>query len=212
MPARISQVPGLPGAVLVEHRGRTTAQARHAHASLVLGRVLEGCRVLETDEATLVLEAGQAYVLPPGLAHACHDRTETRVRCLCLAPEALERLGLNPSDFTLANELPPEIRLVLERLEREPGQGCARLPQLARLAGVSPWRLSRAFRRGMGMSVPDYRAHLRLIRAKKLLARGENPAYAALEAGFFDQSHLNREFRRRVGMTPAVYARGIRGT
>ena len=91
-------------------------------------------------------------------------------------------------------------------LLRDQDRDCA---ELAECLGLSPWRLSRLFRRAVGLTMPEYRLHLRLRAAKKLLAQGAAPAYAALEAGFFDQSHLNREFRRRVGLTPAGYARSL---
>ncbi len=201
---RLLSVPGLPDAFLVDHQGRTTAQARHVHGSLVLGRVLSGRRVLETDAGTRVVEAGQAYALPPGLAHACHDRTEVRARCLCLGPRSLALLGLD-SDFR--RRLAREVLAARELIDQDGDRDCV---ALARAVGVSPWRLSRAFRQGMGLTVPEYRVHRRLCAAKKLLAQGASPAYAALEAGFFDQSHLNREFRRRVGLTPVQYAGALR--
>ena len=46
-----------------------------------------------------------------------------------------------------------------------------------------------------------------ILIARRLLERGERPADAAALAGFTDQSHLNRHFTRRVGLTPAQYAR-----
>ncbi|MFZ8757723.1 hypothetical protein [Microbacterium sp. LMI1-1-1.1] len=37
---------------------------------------------------------------------------------------------------------------------------------------------------------------------------GCRPADAAVLAGFHDQAHLTRHFRRVLGVTPAVFARG----
>ncbi len=39
------------------------------------------------------------------------------------------------------------------------------------------------------------------------LAANDRPAAAALAAEYFDQPHLNREFRRISGLTPAEYRR-----
>ncbi|HYI50552.1 MAG TPA: AraC family transcriptional regulator [Microbacterium sp.] len=33
----------------------------------------------------------------------------------------------------------------------------------------------------------------------------------AVEAGYYDQSHLTRAFHRFVGLTPAAYFDGVRG-
>ena len=46
---------------------------------------------------------------------------------------------------------------------------------------------------------------LRVEHAKSLLARGKSIADAAYGAGFSDQSHLTRHFRRRTGITPKQY-------
>jgi AraC-like DNA-binding protein len=41
--------------------------------------------------------------------------------------------------------------------------------------------------------------------ARRLLAQGSSPARAAAEAGFADQAHLTRWFRRYYGVTPGAY-------
>jgi AraC-like DNA-binding protein len=45
------------------------------------------------------------------------------------------------------------------------------------------------------------------MRAKELLAAGVKPIEVAPSVGLYDQSQLNRHFRRLVGMTPGAYAR-----
>jgi AraC-like DNA-binding protein len=47
----------------------------------------------------------------------------------------------------------------------------------------------------------------RVRRAKALLRAGRTPAEAAAEAGFSDQSHLTRHFKRLLGFTPGRYRR-----
>jgi AraC-like DNA-binding protein len=49
---------------------------------------------------------------------------------------------------------------------------------------------------------------MRVFRAKQLLAAGVPIAQAAFDTGFTDQSHLNRHFKRLVGITPGQYALG----
>ncbi len=46
--------------------------------------------------------------------------------------------------------------------------------------------------------------------ARRLLSRGVPPAVAAAEAGFADQAHLTRWFRRYYGITPGAYRSAVR--
>jgi AraC-like DNA-binding protein len=84
------------------------------------------------------------------------------------------------------------------------------LDTLAREAGISPFHLCRVFRRETGLSPQAYQILARARRAKTLLAQGVPISQAALDAGFFDQPHLTRHFKRIFGVTPGQYlARGL---
>jgi len=84
------------------------------------------------------------------------------------------------------------------------------LERLARVVGVHRAHLARSFRSRFRVSVGDYVRGLRLDWAAERLATSDQPIVdVALEAGFADQSHLTRWFRRRTGLTPARY-RAIR--
>ncbi|ODN71441.1 AraC family transcriptional regulator [Methylobrevis pamukkalensis] len=82
------------------------------------------------------------------------------------------------------------------------------LGRLAELAGLSRDHLIRLFKRETGLTPHAYLMDARVREARRLLARGEAPADVALACGFFDQSHLNRCFKPRVGTAPGAYRRG----
>jgi AraC-like DNA-binding protein len=79
---------------------------------------------------------------------------------------------------------------------------------LAALLGVSPYRLSRAFTRTLGVSLTRYRNGVRVSRALDRLEDGE-PSLAVLAAdlGFADQAHLCRTMREHLGHTPTALRR-----
>jgi AraC-like DNA-binding protein len=81
------------------------------------------------------------------------------------------------------------------------------LDELAGIAGIDRFRLTRLFQRAFGTSPHAYLVRLRLRAARRLLATGRTPAQVAAEVGFADQSHLGRWFRRAYRMTPAAYRR-----
>ncbi|HYX70405.1 MAG TPA: AraC family transcriptional regulator [Terriglobales bacterium] len=85
------------------------------------------------------------------------------------------------------------------------------LAEIARSAEVHPAYLARSFRRHLGVTVGEYVRRLRVEFACRRLAADDAPLNGiAAEAGFADQSHFTRTFRRATGLTPARY-RAARG-
>ena len=81
------------------------------------------------------------------------------------------------------------------------------LGDLEAAAGASRWQLSRDFRRFFGTSPHRYLVMRRLGRVKGALKSGMALAEAAADAGFADQSHMSRHFKRAYGMTPAHWVK-----
>jgi len=81
---------------------------------------------------------------------------------------------------------------------------------LAAVAGCSRFAAYRAFTAVHGLAPSDYQRQLRIRLARRLLAAGIPPARVAVEAGFADQAHLTRWFRRHYGVTPGAYQAAAR--
>jgi AraC family transcriptional regulator len=80
------------------------------------------------------------------------------------------------------------------------------LQDLAEATGLHPVSVAQAFRKAHGVSAGAYQRRLRIEFACRELLRGRRTlAEIALAAGFYDQSHFTRTFRRLVGTTPARY-------
>ncbi|MEU2871472.1 AraC family transcriptional regulator [Streptomyces olivoreticuli] len=72
--------------------------------------------------------------------------------------------------------------------------------------GMTPTELRTAVRRGAGCSPKDYLLHIRLGRAKELLAATELPiAAVARRVGYDDPAYFSRLFARRVGTAPVRF-------
>ncbi len=83
----------------------------------------------------------------------------------------------------------------------------ARLDELEHVTGCDRWQLSRDFRALLGTSPYRYLQYRRVDLAKRLLREGAKLADAAHGAGFADQSHFGRTFRKTVGLTPKEWLR-----
>jgi AraC-like DNA-binding protein len=77
-----------------------------------------------------------------------------------------------------------------------------RSTELEAVTGLGRYALARQFRACFGTSPYRYLVMRRLDRARALLAAGTPLCEAALAAGFADQSHLTRHFRRAYGLAP----------
>lgn len=81
------------------------------------------------------------------------------------------------------------------------------LEKLANEAQLSKYQLIRLFHKEQDMTPWNFLISKRIDKVKKLLEEGYSPGQAAIEVGFYDQSHLNRVFRERTGLTPKEYQR-----
>lgn len=96
------------------------------------------------------------------------------------------------------------VRQIKEWLDANSEQNVS-IQALARLAGLSPYYLVRAFHKHVGIPPHKYQAVVRINRARKLLTSGATISEVAYRTGFCDQSHLNRCFKGALGVTPGEY-------
>jgi AraC-like DNA-binding protein len=80
------------------------------------------------------------------------------------------------------------------------------LDDLCQVSGLSASHLIRCFKARYGMTPHAYLNNHRINRAKGLLRHGYPLAETALAAGFADQAHFQRVFKRLTAATPGTYA------
>lgn len=78
------------------------------------------------------------------------------------------------------------------------------------VSGLDRWTIARQFRAVYGTSPTRYRTMRQLDRARTIIIAGRPLAEVATLAGFSDQSHLSRMFKRAYGLTPARWANAVR--
>jgi AraC-like DNA-binding protein len=171
-------------------------------------------------------------VLDPALAGAAVDMPTLRDGPLRARVSALHRALAHPAD---AFEAESRLAFVGERLHRHLRRAASAevkaagglavafrdlldartvtgvsLADAAELLHAHPTHLVRAFRQAYGLPPHAYLTGRRVDRARTLLLAGMRPAEAATAAGFYDQSHLTRHFRRFLATAPASYASSSR--
>lgn len=110
-----------------------------------------------------------------------------------------------------AEPAPPRAVLRAVELMRQRLASPLTLEELAAAAGLSPFHFARQFKTATGHPPHDYLVRLRVDRAQELIRRNGRAwtlAAIAQEAGFADQSHMARHFKRVLGVTPREFAEG----
>ncbi len=149
----------------------------------------------------------------PGLAGiAWRIRSELRapdvVTPLALQGLVLELLATAAREFGSVRRggLRPNWLARVEEVLRQCFADPPDVDALATEAGVHPAHLSRVFRAWHGQSLGRYVRGLRLDWVARQLAVSDlSLSELALQAGFADQSHMTREFKRYAGFSPGHY-------
>lgn len=84
------------------------------------------------------------------------------------------------------------------------------LADLSIVAGLGRYHLCRVFQRSIGLPPGRFRSHLRIARARMLLAAGHDCTAIAHALGFCDLSHFTRCFKAVTGTTPRSYTQACR--
>ncbi|MFF1877154.1 AraC family transcriptional regulator [Leifsonia sp. NPDC058230] len=139
------------------------------------------------DEIVSNLERDQS---PPRLLSASGSAWKL------LTQLAVDRLLPEPDD-----PLQRAMNYLGERLD-----GSVRVPDLARLVGVSSSHLTALFRRATGGGVLAHHTALRMARARQLLDTTDATiAEIGREVGYDDAFYFSRHFRRHHGMSPSSF-------
>lgn len=127
--------------------------------------------------------------------------------CIAVEGLALAILGeLSRTRATTERGRPPTWLRQAEELLRARSADTPSMAGIAVEVGVHPTHLARSFRRYHGRSMGEYLRGLRAERARReLVTTSKSIALIAAEAGFADQAHFTRVFKRLTGHTPRQY-------
>lgn len=117
--------------------------------------------------------------------------------------DMLSRLAQTAPVAVTRLEMPPLLR-AREAIADDPASRIS-ARELEQVTGLDRWSLARQFRAAFGTSPTRFRTMRQLDVARALMREGRALADVALEAGFADQSHLSRLFKRAYGLTPCQW-------
>lgn len=115
--------------------------------------------------------------------------------CMQLVQEISRTEPREPSD--------PRVLAAVEYLRQRVGEAVT-LPEVAKVANLSPGRFRHLFVEETGMPLKTYILWRRLLHVWTLLMRGETLSAAAHAAGFADSAHFSRTSRNMFGLAPST--------
>jgi len=131
------------------------------------------------------------------LAERCYDAASVEERLRRAADWVAVRV-------TKARGVDPAIAWAAGRIEQS--GGAVSIAELRRQTGLSKTRLAEAFREQIGLAPKLYSRIVRFRRARAMLQKGAQPLVeVALAAGYYDQPHMNAEFRELSGLSPREF-------
>jgi len=117
-------------------------------------------------------------------------------------------LFLDECDISDSNELDEKNSKIAKKIKdyiEDNAEQDLVLKEIADAMGLSVVHVLRVFKKEFGLPIHSYLLNIKVHKAKELLAKNIAPAEVAQMCGFFDQSHLNRSFKRVFQLTPKAY-------
>ena len=141
--------------------------------------------------------------------HRLYDvLTDEQAECLQKHSAALAFMAATQQALNPAPDLPRYGHRGLARAAEFIRDNYARslkLDEICSAADLSPSYLIRAFKDKYGLTPHAYLTNCRIEFSRSQLRRGRPIAEVALAAGFSDQAHLQRSFKKLVAATPGQY-------
>jgi AraC-like DNA-binding protein len=156
-------------------------------------------RAARLDGAWLALKSQCAQSLAVSLAEAAAAGDDRAIEALAhdVMASVLPLIGRSAAPAWL-------VRLHHELSEQSLGE--VDIAACAKKAGRHPVTASREFKRHFGMTITEHAMRQSVRRALVSLVHSDDHlAEVALSAGFYDQSHMNRMFKRITGRTPGAH-------
>jgi AraC-like DNA-binding protein len=196
----------LPDATFAGMRTTVRRMYTSANAGIVLAQFRAGGAAAFFAEPLHEL-FGKTAPLDAFVPRSAIERTADRVTCahshaerVCALEQLLlERLRANSGDGVVC--------AALDAIDS--AKGTLRITELARALDLSRDRFEKRFRHAVGSSPKQLARLLRIKNAIELHRSGSSLTQSALEAGYFDQSHFNREFRLFTGESPSHFFQAV---
>ena len=184
----------------VHYKNWAKAYPPHTHAEhLTLGIVEAGKVCIVMNGTSKVFCEGDEFQIPPDVLHEIKPLDDKGysmlVTCVRVPTQELDQSD-KPTDIPLIG--------LKDSILDQP-ENLYLIEEMAQDTNISPFHLIRKFKKLYGLTPHQFQIQCKVRKAQKLLEEEKSVCEVTYDAGFCDQSHLDRCFQKIVGMTPKEY-------
>ena len=163
----------------------------HTHVGhYVFGIITEGKIIIQIADQSFECSEGEYFSVLPDVRHSIEPITEHySMITTCI-----------PKDDDISKELDIIKREIIGNPELE-----ISIDQMSQKVNISSYHMIRKFSDENGLTPHKFQMQCRIRKAQKLLRQGYKVIDVAQMVGFCDQSHLDRVFKKQVGISPEEY-------
>ncbi|HPG30088.1 MAG TPA: AraC family transcriptional regulator [bacterium] len=204
----------------------------HIHKRACIGRIDSGSKILFINGKTILLNQGDLFIIPAFEPHLCYTKNGTPVSYTVICFDA----DINELNANIINILSKFIKTektdffienlcgIIKKNNKPRNQKVDKLltfidenymenltvKLLAEITYFSPFHLLHLFKQEIRISLHQYILQTRIKKFIEKAAFSKNNILdIGLYCGFYDQSHLIRNFKKYVGATPQKYINSV---
>ena len=179
------------GIEVVSMENVKTSYPPHTHTGhYVFGIVTDGCIAIKIGDEVSRCSTGEYFSIYPDVCHSIDPVSETySIISTCI-----------PAD----NDIKKELDIIKNEIIGNPEIELS-IAEMSQKVNISSYHLIRKFSSENGLTPHKFQMQCRIRKAQELLREGNKVADVAQMVGFCDQSHLDRVFRKQVGISPEEY-------
>ena len=179
------------GIEVVSMENVATSYPSHTHTGhYVFGIVTDGSIAIKIGDEIRQCKAGEYFSICPDVRHSIEPISDTySIISTCIPAH---------------NDIKRELDIIKNEIIGNPEMELS-VAEMSQKVNISSYHLIRKFSSENGLTPHKFQMQCRIRKAQELLREGYKVIEVSQMVGFSDQSHLDRVFKKQVGITPEEY-------
>ena len=184
----------------------------HTHTRhLTVGYIEDGKMCMVLNGRKKIYNKGDRFQIPPDIVHQIMpvDNQTYSMVVLCIkVKEIFFDANCESKNKNTYKELSIRLKELRDTILENP-ENLYLIDEMAKDSNISPFYMIRQFKKAFGLTPHQFQIQCKVRKAQKLLEE-QSVSETTYDAGFCDQSHLDKSFQKLVGLTPKEYKKVLK--